>query len=150
MTNTVRTKFLYCIVGKAEILKELENTNTDNIVVISICDIDREHPEFKENFRVLKIKFWDITTQIGGYKPITIEQAKEIAKFIQNNKSKQFALHCEAGQSRSAGVGEAIECILGFNGDVYSYMTSNRAIKNNPRYSPNKTVFNKIVEEWEN
>lgn len=95
---------------------------------------------------VIETKFWDVEHPIGDkYLPLSAEQGKELREFISKNKDKKFLIHCKAGQSRSAGCAKAVECLVKFNGDVYEYRTSPSEIDKFDRYSPNQTVFDKIV-----
>ncbi len=103
--------------------------------------------DFISSFEDYKmIKFWDITEKNKGCSPITKEQGEELKEFILKNKDKRFLIHCSAGISRSAGVGMAVECIVGFNGCKYSYQTGYSAIKSFRRYSPNLKVFDTIIK----
>lgn len=126
----------------------------ENIVVISITEPDgdilskRDNPYdyFKDFHDVLEIQFWDLESDIDGYKILTDDQGKELNAFINANKDKRFLIHCKAGVSRSAGVGCAVECIVNHNGDAYEYQTSHSDIKEFWRYAPNLTVFDKIIK----
>lgn len=103
----------------------------DNIAFISILgtyeslkyagEEDNSHFFKKPNRSVLNVEFDDVDcdTNIGGYqfKAISQEQADEIFKFIENNIGKTFLIHCRAGESRSAAVGQFIKEIYS---DIYS------------------------------
>jgi predicted protein tyrosine phosphatase len=80
--------------------------------------------------------------------PINNEEAKIILDFILKHKNDNFLIHCEKGQSRSAGVGLAIECILKFNGNKKEFALEPSMILNHHRYEPNMLVYNKILEEY--
>jgi predicted protein tyrosine phosphatase len=128
-----------------------------NIVLISITEPEssKEYPETKLSetneiytigfHDVLEMKFWDVEETIGKYEPLTDDQGQEIKDFIVKNKDKKFLIHCKAGQSRSAGVGLAVECLVNFNGSRYEYRTGKTDIYSYSRYSPNLTVFDKII-----
>lgn len=122
-----------------------------DIALISISEPDNEeyhHPVSIIGFAdVLQIKFWDIEENFAQYTVLTDEQGKEIRKFILNNRDKKFLIHCKAGQSRSAGVGLAVECLVNFNGSRYDFRTGKTDIYDYARYSPNLTVFDKIIED---
>jgi len=140
------------VIGKMDYLNlyNADVLDKSNTALISIHDPDRMvHPDIKlEGFAdVLQIQFWDIEEAFGNYKPITKEQGKIIRDFIEANKDLRFLVHCAAGQSRSAGVGMAIECIVNFDGNIYNYQTGDSDIKKHPRYSPNYVVFDKIMGE---
>jgi len=142
------------IVGRGEFKLLVEHTDIDraNTVCICIFDPDRSHhdDELLEGFAdVLQIRFWDVEEAIGRIKPITAEQGLIIRKFIEKHKDKRFLIHCEAGMSRSAGVGQAVECIKHFDGNVFHFRTGFSAIsefsKKTGRYHPNLTVFDAIM-----
>lgn len=142
----------HAVYGKMDYLKDYnDNTipNKENIALISIHDPDRMvHPDIKlEGFADVKqIQFWDIEESFGNYKTISDEQGKELRDFINKNKDRRFIVHCAAGQSRSAGVACAIECIANFNGVDYHYKTGSSDVKAHERYSPNYTVYDKIIK----
>jgi predicted protein tyrosine phosphatase len=99
---------------------------------------------------VIEMKFWDVEKPIGtNYLPLSDEQGKELRTFIEKNKDKKFLIHCKAGESRSAGIGLAVECIVNFNGNRYEFRTGKTDIYNYTRYSPNLTVFDKIIGDGE-
>ncbi len=60
------------------------------------------------------------------------EDAKKIAEFVSQNKDKIIIVHCDAGQSRSAGVAAAISRY--YNNDESEYF-------DNPRYTPNMLCY---------
>lgn len=160
--NSISTNTIECIVGRTEIIQLLDDDilDTKNLVLISISEPVFEHysdealsDSYAKMFkRSLRCKFWDVEDKIGNYDVLDDELAKEIQNFILQNINEKFCVHCRAGKSRSAGVGMAIECIKCFGvGDEakYNYLTSfNSEIKRNPRYTPNMTVFDKLVKEY--
>lgn len=103
----------------------------DKIAFISILDTseslkyageeDNSHFFKKPNRSVLNVEFDDVDcdTNIDGYcfKAISQEQADEIFDFIENNVGKTFLIHCRAGKSRSAAIGQFIKEIYS---DIYS------------------------------
>ena len=160
MLNTISTITIEAIISRNEI-KELIRTNSvdkENLVLITIGEPDNkidskltleETKDFKD---VLMIEFWDIEEDFGDYKIITDEQGKIIQDFIIKNIDNKFIINCQAGKSRSAAVGRAIECLKFFGiGEEakYNYKTSfNSEIVSHSRYCPNLTVFDKIVKEY--
>ena len=151
MKNYLKNDLFEGITGKNEylILFDDNNIDTTNTVLIAIHDPDSKiHTKDKiQGFDdILQIQFWDIEEGIGKYTPITKEQGLEIKDFIQKNKNKKFFIHCEAGQSRSAGVGCTVECLVNFNGNAYEYLTGNSEVKKHTRYSPNYVVFDAIIK----
>lgn len=159
--NTMSSNKIEAIISKNELIDLLERDliKKHKFVLISISEpsenrwkddtlSDTHVDGFKDSLRV---KFWDIEEDISNYKVIPDDVAKEIQDFIIRHKDDTFIVHCKAGQSRSAGVGKAIECITNFGvGDEskYLYQTGfSSEIDKNARYSPNLTVFDKIVKE---
>jgi len=151
---SIQTKRIKSIISRDE-LKTLNKNNfkdiniDSNTVLISITDPGTELLDqkllnkFKDN---LSIQFWDIEEAIGNYKPISLVLAKQIKDFILKHKNNNFVIHCEAGISRSAAVGLAVELLCDFKNDTYLYSKSESEIKNHPRYYPNLVVFDKIVK----
>jgi predicted protein tyrosine phosphatase len=146
------------IMSKNEFLEyqaELSLEDRANVVLISISEPDNSEyvSDNKVNVigfhDVLEMKFWDVEKPIGKYTPLTDKQGEEIRKFITTNKDKKFLIHCKAGQSRSAGIGLAVECIVNFDGSVYDYKTGKTDIYDYERYSPNLTVFDAICSNDE-
>lgn len=163
--ETISTKTIEAIISREEIQCAIAQNVLDkeNLVLISISE-PGEHYKYSilskeevQGFKdVLQIEFWDIEEDFGDYKIITDEQAKIIQNFIlvnlQKDSETRFIVHCKAGKSRSAAVGRAIECIKFFGiGDEakYSYKTCfNSEISAHSRYTPNLTVFDKIVKDY--
>jgi len=139
------------ILGREEFIELHKNKKfqTNGVVLISIHYPDEEyHSEnFISNFDdFIQVKFWDVEEQIGdNYIPIPQEIADNLRYFIDKNSDKRFLIHCSAGQSRSAGVGLAVECLIKHKGDDYLYKTSESDIKSFPRYTPNYVVYDKII-----
>lgn len=156
MKNTFSTDDIEAIISRTEIIEMIEFGYLDmkSLVLISISEpsdddrlTDKQVEDFKESLRV---EFWDIEDSFPGYPVISDEIAKTIQDFIMKHKDEKFIIHCRAGQSRSAGVGKAVECIKHFGigeESKYNYQTGFKSgIDRHPRYSPNLTVFDKIVK----
>ena len=116
--------------------------------IISITDTDKSDVIFEKNEAngikaVLRLKFDDVERDYKNEHCITKEDAENIVKFVNKNKNKvdKFIVHCEAGVSRSAGVGAAIMKAL--NGDDWD-------VFKNPLKCPNmkcyRTVLNAFAE----
>lgn len=135
-----------------EFQKGISLEERKEIVLISITEPDNtqyvsDDPTTTIGFHdVLESKFWDVEERIGNYNCLSDEQGTEIQEFILRNKDKRFLIHCKAGMSRSAGVAKAVECLINFDGDKYSYLTSQSALSGYERYCPNLTVFDKVVQ----
>ena len=162
--DTISTGTIEAIISRAEMKCAISQNvlDTKNLVLITIgeptekTDYSQERKlsdDEVKNFKdVLMIEFWDIEEDFGDYKIITDEQGKKIQDFIIKNLDNRFIINCQAGKSRSAAVGRAIECIKFFGvGDEakYNYKTSfNSEIDAHSRYCPNLTVFDKIVKDY--
>jgi len=155
--NTVSTNLIKGIISLNEFKYIKDTINKENLVLISISEpkqngyedetlSDTDVKDFKDSIRV---KFWDVEEDIDEYKVISDSVAKELHDFIIKNKNNKFLIHCKAGQSRSAGVGMAVECLINHDGDKYQYILKGSDITKNPRYSPNFTVYDKIVNSNE-
>jgi hypothetical protein len=160
LIDTISTSTIEGIISRGELLNNITNIDTGNLVLIYISEPYREGYEDEQlpdkicykfkNF--IKLKFWDIEEDFGDYKIISDEVAECLQDFITANIEERFLIHCKAGQSRSAAVGQAIECIKYFGVGVeakYNYQTGfNSEISRHYRYYPNLTVFDKIVKEY--
>ncbi len=117
---------------------------------------EKKEPEYIKDY--IKVKdyfdtsirqeFWDTEDNVPGYPTISKEQADKILEFILGNKDKTFIVHCDAGQSRSAGVALAIECIVEYDGDRYLAGLS-PSYTDDERYAPNRKVFDKIMDAFD-
>jgi predicted protein tyrosine phosphatase len=124
---------------------------TTQAAFISIVDTEGIHYKhwFEENHKnVLNLKFDDIDTkeiQVGKWTAngFSVEQGKEVLTFLENiNKDslKVLVIHCAAGVSRSAGIGD-------FAND-YFQLDNNVFLKDNPHIHPNmrvKRILNRLI-----
>lgn len=122
-----------------------------NTVLISITDpnskpLDRSIISFFKDS--LELSFHDIEEPIPDHILISHQQGLLLKNFINLHKSDNFVIHCEAGISRSSGVGMAVLLGVLFNWDKYSFSISNvpNLIKEHPRYHINYTVFDIIAD----
>lgn len=114
--------------------------HSETSVIISITD-----PQGPPNFfcrdpangikDILRVSFEDTDKAETS---ISKAQAREIAIFVQQHMTiDKIIVHCEAGQSRSAGVAAAILKYI-FNDDS--------SIFECPKYTPNMFVYRKVIE----
>ena len=70
--------------------------------------------------------------------PLDLMQAEIMAKFVKGaiDKVDKIIVHCEAGQSRSAGIAAAI---------LKYYTNDDTSIFNNPRYTPNMLCYRMML-----
>ena len=114
--------------------------HTCSAVIISI--VSKESPENNLHITpqngikdVLRLSFDDVDR---GKNSIDVKSAANIAQFVETWKDKidLIIVHCEAGISRSAGVGAAIMKYL--HGD-------DSLIFNSPRYAPNMLCYRRVL-----
>ena len=86
---------------------------------------------------ILEIQFDDVIE--GGRNCITKEQAGHIADFALSisDKAERIIVHCEYGQSRSAGVAAAL---------CEHFEGHDNGISHNPHYFPNWTCYKRVME----
>jgi len=143
--ESISNSNILAIIGEDEVIQHKDFLGSqEETVWISICDLNREHVKIENNFDdILKMKFMDIEN--GWTKtlvPISKEQGQEIKSFILKNKNKRFLINCQAGQSRSAAIGLAVEFLLG-DFEKWSHFTS--SILKHERYFPNYYVLSSIL-----
>lgn len=142
--DTIQTELIEAIISRKELINFYTELDSES-VLISISDIDKEPVNLNYFKDSLFVSFNDTEENIGEIKVIDNETAKIIKNFILKHKNDKFVINCEAGISRSAAVGYAIECLLKFNGNKYDFAISNSEIRNFHRYSPNMIVFDRII-----
>lgn len=101
------------------------------------ANIDVSNPSIVAVFRM---RFNDLETDLEKFKAPTKADFVDLKDFIDSLEEKQVDLlivSCEAGISRSAGVGGAIDEYLGLDYDVW----------NNPLHIPNIWVYQLACEE---
>ena len=110
------------ILNRKEAKKFSYESHDFKTAIISITDTDKADVIFEKNEinrirAILKLKFDDVERDSKDLHCITKDDAEKIVNFINKNKNKvdKIIVHCEAGVSRSAGVGAAI--MKAINGD---------------------------------
>lgn len=102
-----------------------------------------KHNEYNNIKDILFISFNDTDSSIVAYGGITVNEATKIVKFINKyihtEADINLIVHCEAGQSRSAGVAAAIMKYL-YNNDT--------DIFNNRYYKPNMLCYRKVLNAF--
>ena len=136
------------ILNRKEVKKFSCESHDFKTAIISITDTDKADVIFEKNEingirAILKLKFDDVERDSKDLHCITKEDAENIVKFVNKNKSKvdKFIVHCEAGVSRSAGVGAAIMKAL--NGDDW-------VVFNNPIMCPNMKCYRTVLNAFQN
>ena len=134
------------ILNRKEAKKFSYESHDFKTAIISITDTDKADVIFEKNEAngiraVLKLKFDDVERDYKNEHCITKEDAENIVKFVNKNKNKvdKFIVHCEAGVSRSAGVGAAIMKAL--NGDDWD-------VFKNPLKCPNMKCYRMVLNAF--
>ena len=101
------------VMNRANAKKFSYQQHDEKIAIISITDPEAAYNNFNRDSQngiiaILPMKFADVNR--GDKDCITMEQAKKIANFVKRyiEQVDTFLVHCEAGQSRSAGCAAAI------------------------------------------
>jgi len=149
MTVVGKTKIL--ILSRNEIINYINTYNDlSNIAFISINDTTGPYSESPlkdiNNISKLILHFDDViednqqspTTGISHTHSFRSDQAKQIIQFIEDNKNKNYIIHCVAGISRSGAVGTFISNYLD-NVD-YDFFK-----KYNTRIAPNIFILSTLI-----
>ena len=113
-------------------------------IIISITDPDKDSVIFHQSenlVAVCRVSFDDIDHVSHDYEVLmSDEDAKKIKIFIDRyqDRVEQIIVHCEAGQSRSAGVMAAIK--LWLENDKFS-------VWDDPKYTPNRHCYRTMCNE---
>jgi predicted protein tyrosine phosphatase len=125
------------------IVNNLKDTNVEensDVCFISIVGGSDAHMHyFKQNHsNVLNVEFDDLAYQSDFGLAITDEIAKVLYDFINSNiHRKTYVIHCMAGVSRSAAVGQFIDDIFG----SLDFKVLN------PQICPNKLVYALLLNQ---
>jgi predicted protein tyrosine phosphatase len=130
------------IKSEREIGPFIETLGKD-FILISITSPAEDHVKILPNDHnrgVLRLKFHDIESPIGGYSHFTSSQAASIRAFIESNHSTDtIVCQCEAGISRSAGVAAALTKYYGMDETI---------IFTGGRWMPNILVYQKLLQAF--
>lgn len=153
------------VVGRNVLMDEFEKIedrkdNSNLIGVWSPGDFEKmvtKNPSYIKSYiemcsgfkDAIRLEFWDTENNVPGYPSINEEQAIEIVKFIDKHNGERFTIHCDAGQSRSAGISMAVECITKHDGDRYSFSLETPYVGRFKRYSPNYYVYDVIMNTYD-
>lgn len=153
---SVHNSALLAVVSQKEMIDIVDRYKDiiENIVLISITTPGDNYltTEISNKFKkCLNVQFNDLEEDFCQYKVISKETALVLASFIKDNKDEIFCVHCDAGRSRSAGVGKAIECIKFCDADMYLYNTSTieDSIRIHSRYDFNNFVYRRVMEMYD-
>ena len=130
----------YEIMNRHDASAATEEPDAPTTAIISITDCGDKKNTFDPApwiKGVLEIQFDDV--EAGSRNCITIAQGKEIANFVLRIKwgVERIIVHCEYGQSRSAGVAAAISTYLdGHDNGIFL----------DRRYYPNRTCYRVVLD----
>jgi predicted protein tyrosine phosphatase len=131
---------VYSIMGRADASQATRIPDDPVTAIISVTDTGSERNSFypaKWITDILELQFLDVEQERNG--GITREQAAMIADFVFKVRKKvdRFIVHCEYGQSRSAGIAAAISQYL---------ERHDSGIFVNRRYHPNRTCYHYVLD----
>ena len=113
--------------------KVVTNDNTEALFFVAFHDLDGEP---------------SVATSLA-FGPIVLfddQMAKNIVAFINTfEEIDTIIVHCDAGQSRSAGVAAAIAKFFNGNDDQFF---SGGGMYGSPRYTPNRLVYRKVLRAF--
>ena len=110
-------------------------------IVISITDPKQGEARIKTAPKaILRLQFHDLDKHCEGYEIFTDKDAKKVRRFVTShlNEIETIVIHCEAGVSRSVGMGAAIAKFY-FNDDTVFF----------DRGIPNKLIYGKVLQEFQ-
>ncbi len=149
------------VIGRNELLRDYKRYNYEAALIgiwtpgdynrfqMVEPELINEYNKARDYFSAgIRQEFWDTEDNVPGYDTISPSQALELAGFINDNQSRTFIIHCDAGQSRSAGIALAVECIVSHGGNRYQAGLS-PSFTDTERYSPNRKVYDKIMQAWD-
>ena len=153
---TVRTDYIESIISKEEVEILIDKNQINNLNNLALISINDPQTQFTNEDRLplvekycnefsdfIQVEFWDITSpsEDGTQLPIDENTISKLVNFIKTNHDKKFIIHCNAGISRSAGVGLLVHAVLGDFNDLYEFKTGfNNVIDEHYRYAPNLTI----------
>ena len=115
--------------------------NECRIISINDVSVHPEPPPFSRHFlrhpNLLVLCFDDVETE--GATAFSIEQARHIVRFVQENGERPLLIHCTAGISRSGAVGLAIAELCGCEEEF---------LRDNPVIMPNQLVLRKLRQAF--
>lgn len=129
------------IMSRREAIAYSKDEGILKTVIISITEPNVPDIVFADNeqiYRVLSMHFADSEENFAT--SIQPEQARRIVEFVLNVKDnvESILVHCEAGQSRSAGVAAAL--MLWLNGD------DSPVWNDTFRFYPNQRCYDMVLE----
>lgn len=129
------------VMNREDAIRYTYCTHDNETVMVSIstpCLTYRNKPEIRPHNKVKTIlRMWfddiDNKNEVDAIKP---EDGQKIAAFVKRHSNDNFIVHCDAGQSRSAGVAAAIS----------KYLTGDDSYFFSGRYVPNMLCYRTVLE----
>ena len=136
------------VMNRKEVVDFCKHPHLAQFIIISISTPHVEYSEFpfctatNNVIDICEVQFFDLDNTYPIKKGLMeFKDAKKIAEFVSYYKDKIIIVHCDAGQSRSAGVAAALSKY--YNNDDSEYF-------DNPRLTPNmwcyKLMLNALME----
>lgn len=144
---TKKIKIVPKYIFDQSVTNELIQSKIENTSFISILDPDNEEILYVESPNFLQVKMWDVEMDVKDiitnetYPRPQDEELEKIVKFVNNNKEKDFYIHCSAGISRSGAVGRFIQELFEID--------SKQFYKDNPYIKPNLYILKRLKELWQ-
>lgn len=135
----------FYIHGIREVVQTVYKLRIHSMAIISITQPNEPDVNFSSAMisgdKILRLQFNDVDRQGETYKVFTVNDAKNILKFVDKyiRSVDFFIVHCHAGVSRSAGVAAALSKI---------YNNTDKYIFNCKKYNPNMKVYTTILNEY--
>ena len=131
------------VMNRKEVLDFCKHPHLAQFIIISISTPHVEYSEFpfctatNNVIDICEVQFFDLDNTYPIKKGLMeFKDAKKIVGFVSNYKDKIIIVHCDAGQSRSAGVAAALSKY--YNNDDSEYF-------DNPRFTPNMWCYRQIM-----
>jgi predicted protein tyrosine phosphatase len=135
------------VMNRSQAIQYCHQQHDEKSVIISIyTPVEEYHDEpfmstIIDNgvWEILRIGFFDIDGNYpASFGRMTIDDAELIADVVARNLDKHIIVHCDAGQSRSAGIAAALSKYYNDTDDMFF---------NNPRYVPNMFCYRLMLAQ---
>ena len=131
------------VMNRKEVLDFCKHPHLAQFAIISISTPHVEYSEFpfctatNNVIDICEVQFFDLDNTYPIKKGLMeFKDAKKITEFVSYYKDKIIIVHCDAGQSRSAGVAAALSKY--YNNDDSEYF-------DNPHFTPNMWCYRQIM-----
>lgn len=129
------------VMNRTQAIQYCHQPHDEKVAMISIyTPIEEYHDEpFMSTIigngvdEILRLGFFDIDNNYPSFHgKMTIDDAELIVDFVQRNMDKKIIIHCDEGQSRSAGIAAALSKY--YNGDDSEYFKNSDMAPNHLCY----------------